>query len=99
MESQRLAAVHDADMLLRKEPQDLYRGIKKGDAMTTDPPKVNENGLYSVAQAMQLLGLKKDKIYGAIKLGARRGGIDARPRRDNGRLQITGREILRYWRG
>lgn len=67
--------------------------------MTNSPPEVNERGLYSVADAMQLLGLKKDKLYKAIKLGARRGGIDARPRRDNGRLQITGKEILRYWRG
>lgn len=67
--------------------------------MTNSPPEVDERGLYSVADTMQLLGLKKDKLYKAIKLGARRGGIDARPRRDNGRLQITGREILRYWRG
>lgn len=67
--------------------------------MTNSPPEVNERGLYSVADAMQLLGLKKDKLYKAIKLGARRGGIDARPRRDNGWLQITGKEILRYWRG
>lgn len=67
--------------------------------MTNSPPEVDEKGLYSVADAMRLLGLKKDKLYNAIKLGARRGGIDARPRRDNGRLQITGKEILRYWRG
>lgn len=67
--------------------------------MTNEPPKVNERGLYSVADTMQLLGLKKDKLYKAIKLGARCGGIDAKPRRDNGRLQITGKEILRYWRG
>lgn len=67
--------------------------------MTTEPPKVKENGLYSVKEAMDLLGLKKDKMYRAIKLGARCGGIDAKPRRDNGRLQITGKEILRYWRG
>lgn len=67
--------------------------------MTTEPPKVKENGLYSVKEARELLGLKKDKMYRAIKRGARRGGIDAKPRRDNGRLQITGKEILRYWRG
>lgn len=67
--------------------------------MTNSPPDIDERGLYSVTEAMQLLGLKKDKLYKAIKLGARRGGIDARPRRDNGRLQITGKEILRYWRG
>ena len=47
--------------------------------MTNSPPEVDERGLYSVADAMRLLGLKKDKLYNAIKLGARRGGIDARP--------------------
>lgn len=67
--------------------------------MTNEPPCVKGNGLYSVSDAMRLLGLKKDKMYRAIKLGARDGGIDAKPRRDNGRLQITGKEILRYWRG
>lgn len=67
--------------------------------MTNEPPCVKENGLYSVSDAMRLLGLKKDKMYRAIKLGARGGGIDAKPRRDNWRLQITGKEILRYWRG
>lgn len=67
--------------------------------MTNEPPKVKENGLYSVKEARELLGLKRDKLYKAIKLGARCGGIDAKPRRDNGRLQITGKEILRYWRG
>lgn len=30
---------------------------------------------------------------------ARCGGIDGRVRRDNGHLQFTGNEILRYWRG
>lgn len=67
--------------------------------MTTEPPKVAENGLYSVKEARESLGLKRDKMYRAIKLGAKCGGIEAKPRRDNGRLQITGKEILRYWRG
>lgn len=67
--------------------------------MTNSPPEVDERGLYSVADAMRLLGLKRDTLYRAIKRGARRGGIDAKTRRDNNRLQITGKEILRYWRG
>lgn len=67
--------------------------------MNSEQPQVKPEGLYSVAEAIGLLGVKKDKLYRAIKLGSRRGGIDARVRRDNGRLQITGREILRYWRG
>lgn len=67
--------------------------------MTNEPPCIKENNLYSVSDAIRLLGLKKDKIYRAIKRGAKKGGIDAKPRRDNGRLQITGKELLRYWRG
>lgn len=67
--------------------------------MTNEPPKVAENGLYSVKEAAKLLGVCRSKLYEAIKRGAWRGGIGARVRRDNGRLQITGKEILRYWRG
>lgn len=67
--------------------------------MTNEPPKVAENGLYSVSEAIRLLGIGRGKFYDAIKRGARNGGIDGKPRRDNGRLQFTGKEILRYWRG
>lgn len=67
--------------------------------MTNEPPKVIETGLYSVSEAIQLLGIGKTKFYNAVKRGARGGGIDGKPRRDNGRLQFTGKEILRYWRG
>lgn len=67
--------------------------------MTSEPPKVEENGLYSASEAIRLLGIGRSRFYGAIKRGARHGGIDGKPRRDNGRLQFTGKEILRYWRG
>lgn len=67
--------------------------------MTNEPPKVIETGRYSVREAARLLGVSSTKLYEAIKCGARCGGIDGRVRRDNGRLQITGKEILRYWRG
>lgn len=67
--------------------------------MTNEPPKVIETALYSASEAIQLLGIGHTKFYRAVKLGARNGGIDGRPRRDNGRLQFTGKEILRYWRG
>lgn len=67
--------------------------------MTNEPSKVTESGLYSVSEAVKLLGISRSKLYNAIKRGARCGGIDGRVRRDNGRLQFTGREILRYWRG
>ena len=67
--------------------------------MTNEPPKVTESGLYSVKEAAKLLGVSCSKLYTAVKRVARCGRIDGRVRRDNGRLQFTGKEILRYWRG
>lgn len=67
--------------------------------MTSEPPKVIETALYSASEAIRLLGIGRSRFYDAIKRGARNGGIDGKPRRDNGRLQFTGKEILRYWRG
>lgn len=67
--------------------------------MTNEPPQVKETALYSASDAIRLLRIGRSKFYDAIKRGARNGGIDGKPRRDNGRLQFTGKEILRYWRG
>ena len=67
--------------------------------MTNEPPKVIETALYSASEAIRLLGIGRGKFYEAIKRGARNGGIDGKPRRDNGKLQFSGKEILRYWRG
>lgn len=67
--------------------------------MIKEPPKVTETSLYSASDAIRLLGISRSKFYDAVKRGARNGGIDGRPRRDNGRLQFTGKEILRYWKG
>lgn len=67
--------------------------------MIKEPPKVAETALYSASEAIRLLGISRSKFYDAVKRGARNGGIDGRPRRDNGRLQFTGKEILRYWKG
>lgn len=67
--------------------------------MTNEPPKVLESGLYSASDAIRLLKISRSKFYDAIKRGSRHGGIDGKLRRDNGRLQFTGKEILRYWRG
>lgn len=67
--------------------------------MTTERPKVDETGIYSATEAIRLLGISNGKFYDAVRRGARCGGIDTKRRRDNGRLQITGKEILRYWRG
>lgn len=55
--------------------------------------------LYSVSQAASLLGISRSTLYIAIKRGSRQGGIDGRPRRNNGRLQFTGRELMRFWKG
>ncbi len=67
--------------------------------MVTEQPNVKENGRYSITQAVKVLGISRGTMYKAIALGARCGGIDHRVRRDNGRKEITGREILRFWRG
>lgn len=67
--------------------------------MVNEPPDVIPTGIYSASEAIRLLGISRGKFYTAVQRGAKCGGIDARPRRDNGRLQFTGREILRYWRG
>lgn len=67
--------------------------------MTNEPPKVIETALYSVSEAIRLLGIGRCRFYDAIKRGARNGGIDGKRRRDNGHWQFTGKEILRYWKG
>lgn len=67
--------------------------------MINEPPNVTATALYSASDAIRLLGISRSKFYDAVKRGARSGGIDGRPRRDNGRLQFTGKEILRYWKG
>lgn len=67
--------------------------------MTCEVPNVKETGRYSVSQAAALLGISRATLYRAIALGPRNGGIDSRVRRNNGRREIAGREILRFWRG
>ena len=67
--------------------------------MIKEPPKVTETSLYSASDAIRLLGISRSKFYDAVNRGASNGGIDGRPRRDNSRLQFTGKEILRYWKG
>lgn len=67
--------------------------------MKKEAPLVKETDLYSASEAIRLLGVSRTKFYDAVKRGSKNGGIDGKPRRDNGRLQFTGKEILRYWRG
>lgn len=67
--------------------------------MTNEPPKVADTALYSASETIRLLGISRGKFYEAVKRGAKFGGIDGKRRRDNGKLQFAGKEILRYWRG
>ena len=67
--------------------------------MTTQIPDIQPRDKFSVSAAAKILGVGRDTLYRAIKVGGRRGGIDAHVRHNNGRLQITGREILRFWQG
>lgn len=67
--------------------------------MVNEAPNVRENGRYSATETMAMLGISRGTLYRAIALGARHGGIDCRVRRDNGRKEFTGKEILRYWKG
>lgn len=65
--------------------------------MVTDPPKVNERGMYPTKEAAALLGISRRTLLDKAKLGARHGGIDCKVRRDNGRRSYSGREIMRFW--
>lgn len=67
--------------------------------MTNEPPSVIPTAFYTASEAIKLLKIGRAKFYDAVKRGARNGGITGRRRRDNGKLQFTGQEILRYWRG
>lgn len=62
-------------------------------------PEILDSDVFSIRQACDLLGISKQTLYRAVKAGPRRGGIDARPRRDNGRLQVSGKELRRFLRG
>lgn len=67
--------------------------------MTPEYPDISPTVLYSASEAIKMLGVSRTKFYADVKRGSRNGGIDGRRRRDNGRLQFTGRELLKYWKG
>lgn len=67
--------------------------------MVSEPPQVSERGRYSVSQTVILLAVSRNTLYRAMERGSKHGGIDYTVRRDNGRRQFTGKEILRFWRG
>lgn len=65
--------------------------------MTTDPPKVNPDALYSASEAIKFLKISSSTFYLAVKRGSKRGGIDYKIRKSNGRKTFSGKEILRFW--
>ena len=67
--------------------------------MTSEFPDISLTVLYSASEAIKILGVSRTKFYADIRRGSRNGGIDGRRRRDNGRLQFTGRELLKHWKG
>lgn len=67
--------------------------------MTNEMPNVKETNRYSVAEAAEILGVHRTTLYNKIKAGAHCGGIASGRRRSGGGMYITGKEILRYWRG
>lgn len=67
--------------------------------MTKEQPNVEAAAWYSVSDAATLLGISRSTLYDAIRRGPGQGGIQGVPRRTNGKLKISGREILRYWKG
>lgn len=69
----------------------LYREA----VMTPICPDIPPSAQFSASEAIRLLGISRGKFYAAVKSGL----ITGRIRRDNGRLQFTGRELIRYWKG
>lgn len=67
--------------------------------MIATTPKVKECSLYSASDAIRILQISRGKFYKAIKKGSKNGGLDCTVRKENGRRQFSGAEILRYWRG
>lgn len=67
--------------------------------MTPSRPDIAPDAIFSASEAIKILGVSRAKFYADVKRGSRCGGLDGRPRRDNGRWQFTGRELLRYWKG
>nr|WP_304651457.1 hypothetical protein [Bacteroides acidifaciens] len=60
---------------------------------------IQDSDVYIVSEIIKKYGIKKDKIYRAIKRGKRCGGLDAIRRVDNCYLQVSGKELRRYLEG
>ena len=64
------------------------------DMITTNEPKVNEGGRYSVMQASKALGIHRNTLRNYTEQGLIKCGF----RRETGRKFYAGREIIRFWR-
>ena len=64
------------------------------DMITTNEPKVNEGGRYSVMQACEALGIHRNTLRNYTEQGLIKCGF----RRETGRKFYAGREIIRFWR-
>lgn len=62
--------------------------------ITTNEPKVNEGGRYSVMQACEALGIHRNTLRNYTEQGLIKCGF----RRETGRKFYVGREIVRFWR-
>lgn len=63
--------------------------------MKSEPLNLPDNARYNLSETARMLEISRGKLYADIK----RGIIRAVPRRDNGRLQLIGRDINRYQKG
>ena len=61
--------------------------------MTTEPPKVTENGRYPIGEAAKLLGISPRHLLRLATEGILRYSVS----RKNGKKYFSGKELLRYW--
>jgi hypothetical protein len=66
--------------------------------MTTEPPKVTENGRYPIGEAARLLGIDRKTLRDKTQLSVRDGGIAFTIPKGSTKKFFSGRDILAYWR-
>lgn len=66
--------------------------------MTTEPPKVAENGRHPIGKAAQLLGIDRRTLRNKTMLSVRDGGIAFTTSKGSTKKFFSGRDILAYWR-
>lgn len=66
--------------------------------MTTEPPKVKENGRYPIGEAARLLGVNRKTLWSKTLRSVRDGGIAFSTPKGSTKKFFSGRDILAYWR-